>query len=84
MTSAQAEKNKAKQCSQPTVASFLVSHMVSYTPANSLLLFKSCQRRLKRTEVHNDEENKQQARTQGDNRDEGRRESPERCNLKLL
>lgn len=34
--------------------------------------------------MHNDEENKQQARAQGDNRDEGRRESPETCNLKLL
>lgn len=38
---------------------FLVTHTVSYTPANSLLSFNACQRRLKRTEVHNNEENKQ-------------------------
>lgn len=61
MTSARREENKAEAvlAANSRLFSFSVTHTVSYTPANSLLCFNACQRRLKRTEVHNNEENKQ-------------------------
>lgn len=58
MTSAQRENDKAEAVL--TANSRLFSFQtVSNTPANSWLCFNACQRRLKRTEVQHNKENKQ-------------------------
>lgn len=75
--------NKAKAVlTASSCLSFGHTHRVSYTLANSLLCFNACQRRLKRTEVHNSEENKQADENMGSNPEKKRREAkPKEINI---
>lgn len=76
MTSAWREKNKGEAVlTANSRLSLGHTHTVSYTPANSLLCFNACQRRLKRTEEHNSEENKQADENMGSNREKKRKET---------